>query len=147
MLAGPGFIPPGAPLKPPPAPLPRGGARSISFDLLTAFDYDPEVDVIPDEIEALHGTKVELLGVMYYAVDDVSHVDHFYLMPNHYICCFGTPRANDVVEVDLRRGTSTQYLLTYFLIRGRLEVGAVRNEEGEVLCLYRIPDAQVEVME
>jgi hypothetical protein len=146
-MAGPGYIPPGAPTEPPAAPEPREGAIAIDFDLLAAFDYDPEVDLIPDEVLALDGKRVELRGVMYYAVEDPERVTEFYSMPNHMICCFGIPRSNEVVEVILRPDTHTQYLLEYFLIRGTLHVGAVRDEEDRVLCLYRITDAAVEVLQ
>ena len=143
-MAGPGFIPEGAPSRPPAAPPPRKGAVAIDFDLLSGYDYDPEADVIPEEVEQLDGKLVELRGVMYYGVEDP--VTEFYLMPNHMICCFGTPRLNEVVEVTLKPKTRTQYVLNYYLIRGRLEVGAVLDEEGQVLCLYRIRDAEAEVL-
>ena len=146
-IAGPDFVPAGAPTNAPPAPAPRKGAISIDFDVLAAFDYDPEADLIPDDVRALHGKLVELRGVMYYGVDDVDHVSDFYLMPSHLVCCFGTPRANDTVKIDLRPGTETQYVLNYYLIRGKLEVGLIRDEEGNALALYRIPDAEAEVLE
>ncbi len=146
-IAGPGFIPTGAPTEAPPAPAPRKGALSIDFDVLAAFDYDPEANVIPDDVLALHGRLVELRGVMYYGVDDIDSVSEFYLMPSHLVCCFGTPRANDTVKVDLKSGTHTQYVLNYYLIRGRLEVGLIRDEEGNALALYRIPNAEAEVLE
>jgi len=146
-IAGPDFIPAGAPTDAPPAPAPRKGALPIDFDVLAAFDYDPEADLIPDDIRALHGKLVELRGVMYYGVDDVDRVSDFYLMPSHLVCCFGTPRANDTVKVELKSGTETQYVLNYYLIRGKLEVGLVRDEEGNALALYRIPNAEAEVLE
>jgi len=146
-LAGPGFIPTGAPLRPPPLPPPRRGARAVPFDLLAGFDFDPEVGILPDDIEALDGALVEIAGVMYYDVADPERVERFYLMPNHYVCCYGTPRANDVVEVQLRDGAHTVYLLNYFLVRGHLQVGAVRNDAGQLLCLFRIGDAEAEVLE
>ncbi|MHC4930718.1 MAG: DUF3299 domain-containing protein [Planctomycetota bacterium] len=146
-MAGPGYLPQSAPLRAPPLPPPRNGATAIDFDLLAGFDYDPEADVIPDEILALDGAKVELAGVMYYAVADPDRVTDFFLMPNHMICCFGTPRLNEAVEVIQRKGISTQYLLNYFLVRGRLRVGQVLSDDGRLLCLYRITDAEAEVLE
>jgi hypothetical protein len=145
-MAGPGYIPSGAPLRPPPAPPPRGGAIAVDFDLLSAFDYDPEADVIPDGVTALDGRLVELRGVMYWGVTDPERVTEFYLMPNHMVCCFGTPRANQTVEVVLRPPAQTRYVLDYYLVRGRLAVGAVRSAEGVLQCLYRMTDATAEVM-
>jgi hypothetical protein len=146
-MAGPGYLPEDAPLQPPPAPKPRKGARAIDFDTLSAFDYDPEADVVPDDVRALDGKLVELRGVMYYAVEDPDNVTDFYLMPNHMICCFGTPRLNEAVQVRQKRGRSTEYVLNYYLVRGTLHVGAVRNEAGVAICLYRITDAEVETLE
>ncbi len=146
-MAGPGFLPEGAPLEAPAAPKPRKGAKAIDFDTLSAFDYDPEADIIPDEVLELDGKLVELRGVMYYAVEDANKVTDFFLMPNHMICCFGTPRLNEAVEVTQPKGKSTQYVLNYYLIRGKLSVGAVRDDQGIVLCLYRLTNAEVEVLE
>ncbi|MHC4958086.1 MAG: DUF3299 domain-containing protein [Planctomycetota bacterium] len=146
-MAGPGYIPPGAPLKPPPAPPPHKGFKAIEFDTLRAFDYDPEADIVPDDVRKLDGKQVELRGVMYYAVEDPEKVTDFYLMPDHMVCCFGTPRLNDAVEIIQKKGGVTQYVVNYYLIRGKLAVGQVTNEEGTVLCIYRITDADVEVLE
>ncbi len=145
-IAGPGYLPAGAPLAAPRAPPPREGATAIDFATLSAFDYDPESDLIPDDVRALDGRRVELSGVMYYAVADPDRVTDFYLMPNHMICCFGTPRVNEAVEVKAREGFVTRYVLDYFLVRGILDVGAVRDEKGRVLYLYRIRDAVAEVL-
>lgn len=146
-VAGPGYIPAGAPMEPPPAPPPRKGARPIDFALLSGYDYDPEADLIPEEVLALDGRLVELRGVMYYAVEDLDHVEDFFLMPNHMVCCFGVPRTNEFVRVVLAPGRATQYVLNYYLVRGRLEVGTVRDEFGRVEYLYAISDAEAEVME
>lgn len=146
-VPGPGYIPKGAPLKPPPAPKPQKGATSIDFDTLSAFDYDPEANIIPDDVVALHGKLVELIGVMYYAVEDIDKVTDFYLMPNHMVCCFGTPRLNEAVEIKQKKGGVTQYVVNYYLIRGKLHVGPVRDEDGNVLCIYRITNAEVQVLE
>ena len=82
---------------------------------------------------------------MYYGVEDPMRVVDFHLMPNHYVCCFGTPRMNEVVRVEMKPGTSTRYLLDYYLVRGTIDVGAVRDDAGRVLYLYRIRDAEVEI--
>jgi len=146
-LPGPGYIPEGAPLKAPPTGPPRKGYRAIDFDTLSAFDYDPEANVVPEDVEALSGTLVELSGVMYYGVEDPDRVEDFYLMPSHLVCCFGTPRANDTVSVKLKSGAHTQYVLNYYRIRGRIKVELLRDEAGNALALYRITDAEAEVLE
>ena len=84
---------------------------------------------------------------MYYGVDDPDYVTDFYLMPNHMVCCYGTFRINEAVEVALKKGRATQYVLNYYLIRGTIHVGAIRDEEDRVLCLYQITDAEAEVLE
>jgi hypothetical protein len=146
-MVGPGYMPTDAPLRAPPTPAPRAGAESVSFDLLSYFDYDPEADVIPEEVLALDGKRIELVGVMYYGVDDPDRVTGFYLMPNHMVCCYGTFRINEAVEVELEPGHTTQYVLNYFLVRGTLHVGAIRDDEDRVLALYRITGAEAEILQ
>lgn len=145
-MVGPGYLPADAPRNAPPTPPPRAGTTAVSFDLLSYFDYDPEADVIPDEVTALHGKRIELVGVMYYGVDNPDRVTEFYLMPNHMVCCYGTFRINEAVEVQLRPGRKTRYTLDYFLVRGTLHVGAIRDEGDRVLALYRITDAEAETL-
>ena len=84
---------------------------------------------------------------MYYGVTDPRRVTAFYLMPNHLVCCFGTPRPNDTVEVTLPEGRATHYVLQYYLVRGTLHVGPIYDEQGQLLALYAIPDASVEILE
>jgi len=48
--------------------------------------------------------------------------------------------------VRLPEGEATEYLLDYYLVRGRLEVGPFYDEAGLPLCLYRIEDAEVEFL-
>jgi len=79
---------------------------------------------------------------MYYGVDDPDRVTEFYLMPNHMVCCYGTFRINEAVEVALRPGLKTQYVLDYYVIRG-----AIRDDEDRVLALYRISDAEAEILQ
>lgn len=146
-MAGPGYLPAEAPLLPPPTPPPRDGAIAIEFAALAGFEYDAEAGFVPEEVAALDGQQVELPGVMYYGVTDPGHVTRFYLMPNHLVCCFGTPRANDAVEVTLPDGEATHYVLQYYLVRGRLSVGPIYDEQGYLLALYAIPDARVEILE
>jgi hypothetical protein len=145
-MAGPGYLPRGAPLTAPEGPAPLPGFRRIDFHELSAYDYDPEADNIPDEIRSLDGSSVELKGVMYYGVEDPARVTDFHLMPNHYVCCFGTPRMNEVVRVTLRPGLTTRYVLDYYLVRGTIEVGAARDAAGRVLHLYRIREAEARIL-
>jgi len=146
VMASRGFIPPGAPLKPPPPPQPREGAVSVGFDSLAGFPFAAESGTVPDAIRRLDGRMVEVLGVMYFAVPDPARVTEFFLMPDHAVCCFGTPRLNQIVEVTLPEGEATEYVLDYYLVRGRLQIGPFFDESGFALCLYRIEDAVVEFM-
>ncbi|MHC4938329.1 MAG: DUF3299 domain-containing protein [Planctomycetota bacterium] len=147
VMASKGFIPPGAPLKPPPRPAPRDGAVPVDFPMLADFEFEVEGGALPDEVAALDGRKVEVIGVMYFAVADPANVKEFFLMPDHAVCCFGTPRINQIVEVLLPEGEATEYVLDYYLIRGKLQIGPFYDEHGLPLCLYRIEDAGVEFLE
>jgi len=146
VMARTGFVPPGAPIKAPPHPEPRKGAAAVGFDRLAGFDYEQESGTLPVEITALDGRLVEVVGVMYFSVPDPERVTEFYMMPDHSVCCFGIPRLNQIIEVHLPEGEATEYLLDYYLVRGRLEVGPFYDEAGLPLCLYRIEDAEVEFL-
>lgn len=146
VMASRGFVPPGTPLKQPPRPAPRKGAAAIGFGQLAGFDYEAESGLLPEEIAALDGRLVEVIGVMYFSVPDPDRVTEFYLMPDHTVCCFGTPRVNQIVEVTLPKGEATEYLLDYYLVRGTLEIGPFYDEAGLALCLYRIRNAEVEFL-
>ena len=50
-------------------------------------------------------------------------------------------------EVRLPDGAATQYVLNYYLVRGELQVGPIWDEEGHLLAIYAIHDAEVEVLE
>jgi hypothetical protein len=146
VMASRGFIPPGAPLRAPPRPAPRHGAVAVGFDQLAGFEFSPESGVVPDAVQALEGRLVEVIGVMYYSVPDPARVTEFFLMPDHSVCCFGTPRANQIIDVRLPKGEETEYVLDYYLVRGRLRVGPFYDDTGLLLCLYLIEDASVEFL-
>lgn len=146
VMASQGFIPPGAPLKPPPPPEPRDGAVTVGFDRLAGFPFAAETGTVPDAIRALDGKTIEVLGVMYFSVPDPANVTEFFLMPDHTVCCFGTPRLNQILEVTVADGQATEYVLDYYLVRGRLQIGPFFDDAGFALCLYRIEDATVEFM-
>jgi hypothetical protein len=147
VMASKGFIPPGAPIAPPAHPTPRRGAVAADFADLSGFEFEMESEAVPDAIEAMRGRLVEVIGVMYFSVEDPDRVTEFYLMPDHTICCFGTPRINQIVDVQLPAGKATRYALDYYLVRGVLEIGPFFDESGLALCLYRIADAELEFLE
>jgi len=146
VMASQGFIPPGAPLKAPPRPAPRDGYLPVDFALLAGFEFEAESRSLPEEVAALDGKPVEVIGVMYFAVEDPDRVTEFFLMPDHTVCCFGTPRVNQIVEVLLPGGEATEYVLDYYLVRGVLRIGPFFDERGLSLCLYRVADAEVEFL-
>jgi len=146
VMASKGFIPPGAPLQPPPRPAPRTGSDPVDFSLLAGFAVPGEGLVIPADVAALDGRTVEVIGVMYFAVEDPANVTEFFLMPDHTVCCFGTPRLNQIIEVRLPKGEATEYVLDYYLVRGTLQVGPFYDPSGLALSMYRILDAEVEVL-
>jgi hypothetical protein len=147
VMASKGFIPPGAPIAPPARPTPRRGAVAADFADLSGFEFEMESETVPDAIEAMRGRLVEVIGVMYFSVEDPDRVTEFYLMPDHTICCFGTPRINQIVDVQMPAGKATRYALDYYLVRGVLEIGPFFDDSGLALCLYRIADAELEFLE
>lgn len=135
-----------APITPPARPSPRRGAHAVNFAELAGFEFEFESGAVLDAIEAFRGKVVEVIGVMYFSVEDPDQVAEFYLMPDQMVCCFGTPRINQIVDVRLPKGVSTRYTLDYYLIRGVLEIGPFHDDDGLALCLYRVANAEVEFL-
>ena len=89
-----------------------------------------ESDVVPPPVDAHDGKLIELVGVMYFAVADPERVTAFFLMPDHTVCCFGTPKVNQIVEVLLPEGVATEYVLDFYLVRGVLVQVAASTSYG-----------------
>ena len=142
---------------PPPAPE-RDGFRSINFDELASFEYDPiaagvpllgsapnpqqtteRVDQIPPAIRKLNGTRAGVSGFMMPIEMEKDRVKSFLLMRNQMACCFGMMVGfNEWIFVELPEGRPTKFVPDVPIVAyGTLEVGE-EVEDGIVMSIYRM---------
>ncbi len=142
---------------PPPAPE-RDGFRSINFDELASYEYDPiaagvpllgstpnpqqtteRVDQIPAAIRKLNGTRAGVAGFMMPIEMEKDRVKSFLLMRNQLACCFGMMVGfNEWIFVELPDGRPTKFVPDVPIVAyGTLEVGE-EIEDGIVMSIYRM---------
>jgi len=111
---------------------------------LGSFPYE-EGKPLPQSVRALGDQSVALVGYML-PVDAVREATQFVLVESLWGCCFGAvPQMNQLVDVQLASGTTTNYEEGPVLVAGTLEVGEQR-EEGAVISLYRLGSATVKAL-
>ncbi|MCR9163652.1 MAG: DUF3299 domain-containing protein [Nannocystaceae bacterium] len=136
---------------------PRGHLK-VPMSVLGGFPYDPkphppgasELGVpapsasIPDEIAALDGNLVALVGFMVPLDVDARGVKSFVLSQNRSYCCYGIkPALNEMVVVQMEEGGRAPFSKdTPLAVFGRLAVSEQR-EGGHVLSLYRMEATEI----
>lgn len=137
-----------------------GKYLKVTFSALGGYEYklpDPEVvrnsadptkpptQQIPDELMAIDGEDVVLVGFMVpFDIDRRGNVKSFALTVNQAFCCFGIPPAmNELVMVTMEEGKVAPFLNNIPLAAyGKLEVGE-EIDEGYVLSVYRMTATEV----
>ncbi len=115
-------------------PAQPGEAITVTFDLLSGYDYDKEQ--IPDLVKSLNGQRVAVTGFMLPDSFDGDAAKSFLLLRNQMGCCFGiTPRVNDFVYVDMRGGRVAKYIMDIpITVVGKFEV----SKNLLVNSIYRV---------
>ena len=125
--------------------------EGITLAQLGAFKYDPPVpplrgaapppprpDPFPPDIKNLDGRKMELTGFMYPLRMEKGKIAEFLLMPSILSCCFADRvRMNEFVAILPADGKPVKFL-TQVTVRGPLEVGEEKDEDGWVMSVYRM---------
>lgn len=144
--------------KPPPAPQAPPGYEALTFERLSAYEY--EIDAmgrvgnladgtrseVPQELLDFNGKKIAVSGFMVPLSLEATRVTDFVLVRNQLLCCYGqTPKMNEWVYVALEEPTEVQLDLPV-TVAGDFYVG--EDMEGDqVLSLYRMMGQKVEVIE
>ncbi|GIX03678.1 MAG: hypothetical protein KatS3mg113_0684 [Planctomycetaceae bacterium] len=124
------------------------GALRISYDdldLLKVLNMDPvppDADrYFPDWLRELHGKRIRIRGFMYPQFESTG-IERFVLARDNQICCFGRdPKVYDLIEVEMARGKTTDYILGRpFDVVGIFHIQLI-VEDGKPLGLYRVTDA------
>lgn len=130
----------------------------VSFDRLSSWTYEPVQpkgtkkvvrkdrkylqSFVPEDVYALNGKEVEIVGYMLPLSLNGQKVEDFLLMPDTGACCFGTmPPLNGFVSARAKKGT---FLFDNMpvLIRGKFSVEEVW-QSGMFSHLYHVDVVEV----
>ena len=117
------------------------------FDLLKILNMEPvtlnATKLMPDWLKQLEGKRIRVRGFMYPPFQEEG-LEGFVLARDNQICCFGRdPKPYDIVQVDMRKGKTTHYILNVpFDVVGVFHIDPVELD-GAVHMVYRIDDATV----
>jgi hypothetical protein len=152
-----GAPPPAVPREPqllvPEKEFPRvapGGALRVSYDdldLLKVLNMEPVpvncVDYFPDWLKSLDGARIRIRGFMIPPLRETG-LPAFTLARDNQICCFGRdPKVYDVIPVQLKEGTTTDYIPNRpFDVVGRFVIRP-QAFRGKLENLYEIEDAEI----
>lgn len=133
------------------------GYKSVSFNILSAFDADEfkkrlktavnenrPID-LPQKVKALGGEKVSIMGYMIPLESEGRAVKTFALVRDQASCCFGgKPKLNEWVYVTMKPPNTAPYSGTNaIVVNGTLEVGATILNQGG-WNLYRLSGESVQ---
>lgn len=130
--------------------VPPGGALRVSYDdldLLKVLNMDPVpvdcVDYFPDWLKSLDGARIRIRGFMIPPLRETG-LPAFTLARDNQICCFGRdPKVYDVIPVQLKEGTTTDYIPNRpFDVVGRFVIRP-QAFRGQLENLYEIEDAEI----
>lgn len=123
------------------------GTTGIPWETLRAYEYEPGLPNMPEEIKKLEGQQVAMLGFLW-AIYDYDDIHKFGLVGSHWSCCYGIPPGlGDVVIVDLAEGhEGLSQTFNPVRVTGTFHVGE-RKEGGFTVAIYEITDAKAVVLE
>jgi len=121
--------------------------KQVSFSLLASFDYGVRPDddsgaagneVIPEEVLALDGQRVGIVGFMLPVDFNGQGVNQFILNANMDMCYFGAPTLpNQFITVTITGGRRGPLVHTPVVVFGTLHITPQRRN-GRVVGLYRV---------
>lgn len=130
--------------------VPPGGVLRVSYDdldLLKVLNMEPVpvncVDYFPDWLKSLDGARIRIRGFMIPPLRETG-LPAFTLARDNQICCFGRdPKVYDVIPVQLKEGTTTDYIPNRpFDVVGRFVIRP-QAFRGQLENLYEIEDAEI----
>ena len=125
---------------------PEDGTQAVTWATLRGYEYQEDLQGVPESIRALDGQRVTMAGFLLplYEFDDIKE---FNLVASHWSCCFGVPPGiNGWVYVHLAKGQKGLKNSTDPLkIVGTFHVRE-HKEAGYVVSIYTIDDAEATVI-
>lgn len=133
----------------------------VPMSVLAGFHYDPQphppgadalgipapADAVPEEILAIDGKRVAVVGFMVPLDVDRKGVKEFVLSQNRSYCCYGVkPALNEMVLVRMEGERRAPFLKdTPIAVFGEFDVSEDR-QGGYVLSLYRMRGAEISTL-
>lgn len=123
------------------------GTTGVPWETLRAYDYEPGIPGMPEDIKQLDGKKVAMLGFLW-AIYDYDDIHKFGLVGSHWSCCYGIPPGlSDVVIVNLEDGhEGLSQTFNPVRVTGTFHVREMK-EGGFTVAIYEITDAKAVVLE
>ena len=116
--------------------------EDLDFDIEADAPFDR--DLLTEEIEALHGTKVRLRGFMLPAYSEEG-IDEFVLVKDNQICCFGPgARICHNAMVAMVPGRFASYTTRVVIVEGEFRIEEWTGPDGVVYSCFRIIATSVE---
>ena len=120
-----------------------GVDQVLPFDDLEAWKYVEGLEGVPDDVRALDGKQVLMLGFML-PLDEVEDMQEFLLVSSLWSCCYGTPPdIHGIVRCRMAAGRRVDYQFEPIKVVGRFSVRETR-EDGYCVDIYQL---DVEVLE
>ena len=120
--------------------------RYLSFDVLTAWPYEEQLEGMPKEVKALSGEKVMMSGFML-PIDEVQNIKEFLLVQSLWACCYGQPPdINGFVRCVMQGKNRTDYFFEPLKIIGEFKVEATLMD-GYCVDIFQLHVESIEKVE
>jgi hypothetical protein len=122
------------------------GSTMVRWERLKAYDYQPGLAGMPQDLRALDGKVVTMAGFLLplYEFEDIHE---FALVGNHWSCCFGQPPTlNGVVTVKLPASLpGLPNTAEPIRVVGTFRVKELK-ESGYVISIFAIDASKVSIL-
>ena len=119
--------------------------RVLRFEQLDEWSYTDGLAGVPDEVAALSGESVLILGFML-PIDEVEQMREFLLVESLWSCCYGTqPNINGIVRCRMPADKPVDYQFEPIKLVGRFTVEAT-IEDGYCVDVYQLDVQFLEVL-
>lgn len=129
----------------PPSDIP--GTKPLTWELLRGYEYRPGLAGMPEEIRALDGQRVVMIGFLM-TVFEYDDIHEFHLVASHWSCCYGVPPGLEgAVATKLKAGAEgLPNTLKPLRVIGTLRVREIKDSEI-VYAIYSLEDAEALIMD
>lgn len=114
----------------------------LKFDIEIGEPFEREL--LSDEVKNLDGKEITLSGYMRPSFK-ASGLKGFIFVRDDKECCFGPQAAiYDCVRVKLKKGSTTNYLVRPFKIRGKFYLKEREGPDGAIWSIFNMKNVKIE---